>query len=141
MSIFFRFQENHLPVYAPGSECARIPRRRIGNGAFVIRLTFISIYIPVCNAVSVYLFDVGLLWNDRRDSYYCFEHRSILKSCLKSLWVTLDSSRAQFYILWGFISGAKIVNLCPGGPLAPRKNQNRKRAQKGGPPAIGVPPF
>ena len=37
-----------------------------------------------------HLFGVDLLWNDRRDSHYCFKHRSILKSCLESLWVSLE---------------------------------------------------
>ena len=58
-----------------------------------------------------HLFGVDLLWNDRRDSHYCFQHRSILKSCLESLWVALEGSRAPFWELWGSILGALGVHF------------------------------
>ena len=80
-----------------------------------------------------HLFGVDLLWNDRRDSHYCFKHRSILKSCLESLWVALEGSRAPFWELWGSILGAKIVNFGSlGGPWHPEKTRPEKETKKGG---------
>ncbi len=78
-----------------------------------------------------HLFDVDLLWNDRRDSHYCFKHRSILKSCLESLWVALEGFRAPFWKLWGSILGPKIVNFGSlGGPWHPERTRPEKRAPK-----------
>ena len=78
-----------------------------------------------------HLFDVDLLWNDRRDSHYCFKHRSILKSYLESLWVALEGSRAPFWELWGIILEAKIVNFGSlGGPWHLEKTRTEKDFKK-----------